>query len=176
VTDQFVGEIRMFGGNFAPNGWALCNGQILPISQNTALFSLLGTNYGGNGTSTFALPNLQASFPLCAGQGPGLEQYEVGESGGVAQVTITTQTMPAHSHAPQASTESGTSNSPSLANWAQPHFGRAVDEVYGTSGATVTMSAAAVSAVGGSQPHNNLPPYLVVNFIIALVGIFPPRS
>jgi microcystin-dependent protein len=176
VTDQFVGEIRMFAGNFAPNGWAMCNGQILPISQNTALFSLLGTQYGGNGTSTFALPNLQASFPLCAGNGVGLQQYQVGETGGAGVVTITQPSMPAHGHVPQASTETGTANSPSLANWAEPHFGRAVDEVYGTGGAELTMSAAALAPAGGGQPHNNLPPYLAVNFISALVGIFPPRS
>jgi microcystin-dependent protein len=177
MSDQFLGEIRATGFNFAPQGWALCNGQILPISQNTALFSLLGTQYGGNGSSTFALPNMQARFPLHANPGlGGLSPTSVGEEGGAATVTITQATMPAHTHVPTAAASPGTVNSPANARWAEPHFGRSLDPVYATSGGLAPMSVLALSPKGGSQPHNNLPPYLVVNFIIALSGIFPARG
>jgi microcystin-dependent protein len=125
MANPFVGEIKIFGGNFAPLGHAFCNGQILPISQNTALFSLLGTFYGGNGTSNFALPNLQGSFPMGQGQGIGLTQRSVGELGGVASVTLTTNQMPSHSHVPQCSTTGGTSDDPTGNLWALPHSGKA---------------------------------------------------
>jgi microcystin-dependent protein len=179
VTDQFLGEIRPVSFNFAPVGWALCNGQILPISQNTALFSLLGTTYGGNGTSNFALPNLQALFPMHFGQSPGLSPYELGQTGGENAVTLLTQQLPTHSHAPQGAPTAGSADSPAGAVWAQPRFGRATDQVYATSatpGALAPMAPQTLLADGGGQPHNNLPPYLVINFVIAMTGIFPARS
>jgi microcystin-dependent protein len=176
MSDQYLGEIRIFGGNFAPLGWAVCDGQILPISQNSALFSLLGTNYGGNGTSNFALPNLQAHFPIGQGDGVGLTPRVVGETAGSATVTLTTQQMAGHSHVPQGSLSVGSTNSPSNAVWAQPHTGRVTDHVYATSGGLAPMAAGLLTTTGGDQPHNNLPPYLVLTFIIALQGIFPPRS
>ncbi|MCW2796406.1 tail fiber protein [Nocardioides sp.] len=176
MTDQFIGEVRMFGGNFAPQGWALCNGQLLPITQNTALFSLLGTFYGGNGQTTFALPNLQARFPVHAGNGPGLTPVELGESGGAATATITGQTMPAHRHPPQAVSGPGSTNSPAGAVWAQAHQGRAGDQIYATAGTTTNMALTALGPTGTGQPHNNMPPFLVVNFIIALQGIYPQRG
>src|ERR1700759_5183964 len=165
MTDQYVGEIRAVGFNFEAQGWALCNGQTLPISQNTALFSLLGTNYGGNGTSNFALPNLQARFPLHASSsGLGLSPTSVGEAGGAATVTLAQGTTPAHGHVMTAVASPGTVDSPEQARWAEPHYGRGVDQVYATSGGTAPMAASAFGMVGGSQPHNNLPPFLVVNF------------
>lgn len=170
MSDPFVGEIRMFGGNFAPVGWALCNGQIVPISQNTALFSLLGTQYGGNGTSTFALPNLQGLTPMHQGQGPGLTPRTMGDQGGVETVTLTQQQLPAHTHLPQATIGAGNRQSPAGANWSSIR-GR----LYGTT-AGVTMATGALSSTGGSQPHNNVAPYLAVTFIIALNGIFPARN
>jgi microcystin-dependent protein len=177
MTDQYLGEIRTVGFNFAPQGWAFCNGQLLPINQNTALFSLLGTNYGGNGTTTFALPNLQSRFPMHASaSSPGLSVTTVGEAGGAATVTITQSTLPAHTHTPAAVSSPGTANSPSSAYWAEPHYGRGIDQVYATSGGTAPMASSVFGMTGGGQPHNNLPPYLVVNFIIALSGIFPPRG
>jgi microcystin-dependent protein len=176
MADQFVAEIRMFAGNFAPTGWALCNGQLLPISQNTALFSLLGTTYGGDGKSTFALPNLQGSAPLGAGQGPGMSLRDLGESGGEQSVTLLTSEMPAHSHTARASTSGGV-NSPAGTVWGESKLGKTPLSVYAASGATnVSMSPSALAITGGNLPHNNMPPYLCLNFIIALQGIFPPRS
>jgi microcystin-dependent protein len=176
MSDQFVSEIRMFTGNFAPTGWALCNGQLLPISQNTALFSLLGTNFGGDGKSTFGLPNLQGSVPLGAGFGPGLTARSVGETGGEPTVTLIDSQMPAHSHAAQASTSGGT-DSPAGAGWGESKLGKTPLNVYAASGANnVLMSPLTLSIAGGSQPHNNMPPYLCLTFIIALQGIFPARS
>jgi microcystin-dependent protein len=176
VANPFVGEVRAVGFDFAPTGWALCNGQLLPISQNTALFSLLGTNYGGDGKSTFALPNLQGSFALNAGNASSGTQYFVGEAGGESTVTLSASEMPAHVHGLQASTEAGTSNSPSNASWGEARFGRVTAPLYAASGATASMAGNALAVAGGSQPHNNMPPYLIVNFIIALQGVFPPRS
>jgi microcystin-dependent protein len=177
MTDQFVGEIRTVGFNFAPQGWAVCNGQLLPINQNSALFSLLGTQYGGNGTTTFALPNLQARYPLHAsGSGVGLSPTTVGQTGGVASVTISQATMPAHAHVPVAVGSPGNVNTPSGTLWAEPHYGRGLDHAYATGGGTAPMADSAFGMVGGGQAHNNLPPFLVVNFIIALIGIFPSRG
>jgi microcystin-dependent protein len=176
MSDQFLGEIRAFPFNFAPLGWAMCNGQIMSLAQNTALFSLLGTTYGGDGRSTFALPNLQGCIPLHPGQGPGLSLYELGETGGTISVTLLQTEIPGHSHTPQASLEAGSVNSPAGAVWAEPHFGRATDQVYATSGGTTPMSASSLGSAGSSQPHNNLSPYLALNFAIALQGIFPPRA
>lgn len=173
MTDQYVGEVRMFAGNFAPSGWALCNGQILPISQNTALFSLLGTNYGGNGTSTFGLPNLQARFPMHAGSGsgPGLSERVVGESGGEPTVTLLTKDLPLHNHALNAASTHTTgvaSSGVTLAPTTPPIYHKPTD--------MVPMAATSVSATGGNEPHENRQPYLAVTFIIALQGIFPSRN
>jgi microcystin-dependent protein len=178
VSDPFVAEIRMFGFNFAPMGWAFCNGQLLPISQNTALFSLIGTFYGGDGKSTFALPNLQGSAPLQAGQGPGLSERFVGESGGEPVVTLIHAEMPSHSHPLGCATASGTSANPAGGVWAAGKVGRQAVSLYAPAVGALPqpMNPAAVNVAGGDQPHNNMPPYLVVNFCIAMQGIFPPRS
>jgi microcystin-dependent protein len=170
MTDQFLGEIRMFGGNFAPQGWAFCNGQEIPINQNTALFSLLGTQFGGDGITKYKLPNLQGLSPMNQGNGPGLSPRDMGETGGAESVTLTQQQLPSHVHTATASPGGGTAISPTGADWAAIR-GR----LYGTA-TDVTMSPNALSNAGGSQPHNNLAPYLVVSFIIAVTGIFPARQ
>lgn len=177
MSDQFVGEIRIFAGNFAPIGWALCNGQLLSISQNTALFALLGTMYGGDGKVTFALPDLRNRSPLFFGQGPGLSPYSQGETGGQAAVALLVTEIPAHTHQAQASSTSGTQNTPNGAVWAVgDRQVRGGGPLYSTApGPGVTMNATALSPTGGSQPHNNWSPFLGVTFIIALQGIFPPR-
>lgn len=173
MADPFVAEIRMFGGNFAPSGWAMCNGQVLPISQNTALFSLLGTTYGGDGKATFALPNLQDRQPLQAGQGPGLSNRDLGETGGTAAVTLAINETPAHRHGLKAAL-SPTSGSPSAAVSLSPTSGGV--PVYKALTHPVPLAASTLAAAGGGQAHNNLQPYLAVNFIIALQGVFPPRG
>ena len=176
MADQFVGEVRMFCGNFAPIGWAFCNGQLLPISQNTALFSLLGTNYGGDGRSTFALPNLQGAFPMHAGSsaGPGLSQRSVGQAGGSEGVTLTGAQLPAHGHALAAVPGASTGTPDATVSLAPTSNGtalyRAPDAVY------LNTSPSDMGASGGGGAHNNLPPYLALTFIIALQGIFPARS
>ena len=176
MSDQFVAEIRIVPFNFAPQGWALCNGQIMPISQNTALFSLIGTCYGGNGTSNFALPNLQGSAPIGLGQGPGLSSRVIGQSGGEQTVTLVESQMPAHQHTAQASTAGGV-NSPAGAAWGESKLGKTPLNVYAASGANnVAMNPQALSMAGGGQPHNNMPPYLCLNFVIALQGVFTARS
>ncbi len=171
MADQFVAEIRIFGGNFAPLGWASCDGQVLAISQNTALFSLLGTNYGGNGTSNFALPNLAGSAPMQWGQGPGLTDRVIGESGGSAAVTLLPTEMPSHTHALSASQGFPDGDRP-LPATAVGAFG---ETVFGTP-ANTTMSANVLPSNGSGLPHNNMQPYLGLYFIIALQGIFPSRS
>lgn len=171
--DPFVGEIRIFTGNFAPKGWAMCNGQLLPISQNTALFSLLGTFYGGDGRSTFGLPNLQGRFPLHQGQGPGLTQRLVGETGGAASVSLLANEMPQHGHGLKAAL-APTTGTPGAAVSLAPVAGGA--PVYHAPASPVAMSASTIGAAGGGTPHNNRQPYQVLNFIIALQGIFPPRN
>jgi microcystin-dependent protein len=176
MSEPFLGEIRAVGFNFAPRGWAMCNGQLMSITQNMALFSILGTFYGGNGTSTFALPDLQARFPLGAGATAGLTPSDLGRQDGTTAVTLTTVQMPPHTHFAQVSTAPGSASSPLNAIWAQPHFGRVTDQTYATSGGTAPMAATAIDVTGDSQPHNNMPPYLGLNFIIALAGIFPPRG
>ncbi len=172
MSDPFVAEIRMFGFNFAPTGWAWCNGQILPISQNTALFSLLGTTYGGNGKSNFALPDLQGRAPMHPGQGPGLSLHDLGETGGSQTVTLLESEIPAHSHLLQST--------PSPANTQNPAdavtFARPTVNVYKQSPTNADLTPLAPQALapqGNSQPHNNMQPYLVLNFCIALQGIFP---
>jgi microcystin-dependent protein len=176
MTDPFLAEIRMFGGNFAPAGWALCNGQLMSISQNTALFSLLGTTYGGDGRTTFGLPNLQGSAPIQQGQGPGLSQRYLGEVGGTPTVTLLQSEMPQHTHTAQAVDDSGDSTDPTGRTWAQALQGRVGDPLYSAGPApNLTMGQQTVQPTGGSQPHNNMQPYLTVTFIIALSGVFPQR-
>lgn len=173
MSDPFVGEIRMVGFNFAPKGWAQCNGQLLPLSQNTALFSLLGTFYGGDGKSTFALPNLEGSAPMDQGQGPGLSARYLGEVSGSPSSTLLTSEMPSHTHVARANAEGSTTSDPASSIWTQ--VAPIKSPPYGPATNLVTMSPQAVTIAGGSQPHNNMQPFLVVNFIIALQGIFPPR-
>ncbi len=164
----YVGEIRMFAGNFAPAGWAFCQGQLLAISENDVLFQLIGTTYGGDGQSTFALPDLQGRFPLHMGTGPNGQSFVLGQSAGVEQVTLTTSQIPAHSHVPQANTANGSQNSPQNNVWAN-----STNLPYSQNAPTAAMDPAAVSSSGGSQPHDNMSPFLVINFIISLFGIFP---
>lgn len=174
MSDQFVAEIRIFTGNFAPRGWALCNGQLLPISQNTALFSLIGTFYGGNGVSNFQLPNLQGCVPIGAGSAPGLSPYSVGEVGGSPTVTLIQNEMPSHNHTfsadPAAKKESDTvaNNSPAAAATGT--------NFYSTTAPNVNMNPQMLSIAGQSLPHDNMQPYLTLNFCIALQGIFPSRN
>jgi len=174
MSEQFVAEIRIFPFNFAPKSWALCNGQLLPISQNTALFSLLGTTYGGDGKSTFALPDLQGSTPMQQGQGPGLSQRFLGEQSGEQSVTLIVSEIPAHPHNAIAGT-GGTSLPTPVGNvWASGL--KSGPSVYSPSGGNdIAMSPAATSISGGGQPHNNMMPYVTLNFCIALVGVFPQR-
>jgi microcystin-dependent protein len=174
MADPFVAEIRIFPFNFAPKGWAFCNGQLLPISQNTALFSLLGTTYGGDGKTNFSLPNLQGSAPMHPQQGPGLSLHDLGETGGSDTVTLIQSEIPSHTHALQASTQPGEDASP---------VGEALARSTGaslyqtnTASNIVQMGAGAVAPSGGNQPHNNMQPYLTLNFNIALQGVFPPRG
>jgi microcystin-dependent protein len=173
MADPFLAEVRMFGFNFAPRGWASCDGQILPIAQNTALFSLLGINYGGDGRATFALPNLASRFAVGAGQGPGMAPVSVGELGGEVVHTLTASEIPSHSHGLSA-TSTATTGTPSpvtlLANTANGASG------YRIPGVTVALAAESLAATGASAPHENRQPYLGVNFCIALQGIFPPRN
>jgi microcystin-dependent protein len=172
MSDPFVGEIRIVGFNFAPTGWAQCNGQLLPLSQNTALFSLLGTFYGGDGKSTFALPNLQGSAPMHQGQGSGLSARFIGEQSGSQTVTLLTSEMPAHAHFAMGRSILGNNVSPAGSNWA----GSSIARPYLADPNNNPASPMALSITGGSQPHNNMPPYLTLNFIIAMQGVFPPRS
>ena len=171
MADPFVAEIRMFPFNFAPRGWAWCDGQLLPLSQNTALFSLLGTTYGGNGKSNFALPDLQGRAPMHPGQGPGLSLHDLGETGGSETVTLLESEIPAHSHALQAAGVAA-SRDPTDAALGIARGGSA----YGPAGALTAMSGLALAPAGGDQPHNNLQPYLTFFFCIALQGVFPPRG
>ncbi|MEA5448215.1 tail fiber protein [Leptolyngbya sp. CCNP1308] len=172
MSDPFIGEIRMFAGNFAPRGWAFCNGQLMPISQNTALFSLLGTTYGGDGRVTFALPDLRGRVPLHAGQGAGLSDYPLGSRGGVEQVALTTEQLPAHSHALLASDADSDQRTPANHILAMPEE----TPIYSASNPTAAMANGAIAPTGSSQPHENRPPYLAMNYIIALFGIFPSRQ
>jgi microcystin-dependent protein len=170
MADPFVAEIRMFAGNFAPTGWAFCSGQLMPISQNTALFSLLGTFYGGDGKTTFALPNLEGASPMHHGLGPGLSDRVLGEAAGTDFVTLIESEMPIHNHSAKGGVALANSNTPVNNAW-----GGAPQLPY-TNSSNATMNPLAISMAGGSLPHNNLMPYLVVSFIIALQGVFPPRG
>lgn len=177
MSSPFVAEIRMFGFNFAPNGWAFCAGQLMPISQNTALFSLLGTIYGGDGKSTFALPNLQGMAPMQSGQGQGLSLRDLGEVAGEQYVTLLQSQMPLHPHTVNCFNGGGDLLSPAKAVWAQAKVGKGGTNLYMTNpSSAVTMHPLALSLAGGGLPHNNMPPYLTLNFCIALQGIYPPRS
>ena len=171
--DPFVAEIRIFPFNFAPKGWAFCDGQILPISQNTALFSLLGTTYGGDGKSNFALPNMQGNSPMHPGQGPGLSLHDLGEMGGSDTVSLLESEMPSHSHTMQVSSQLATANAPAGQLYA---MGDGIN-LYGSAANNLTMmSGQSLAPAGGDQPHNNLQPYLTLNFCIALQGVYPPRT
>lgn len=168
MSSPFIGEIRMFAGNFAPVGWSFCNGALIPISQNDALFNLIGTTYGGDGQSTFALPNLQSRVPIHVGPG-----FALGQSGGVETVTLTVSQIPAHSHVPQSNSNAGNQNTASGNVWAQSTSG----SLYATTPPpSLAMDPAALGSSGGSQPHDNMLPFLVVNFILSLFGVFPSQS
>ena len=171
MSEQYLGEIRMFAGNFAISGWQMCNGQILSISQNAALFSILGTFYGGNGTSTFALPDLRGRVALHQGTGNGLSTYVIGQVAGTENVTLTSAQMPQHNHIINANT-GGAQASPA-GNY--PGNEGAPIKIYSTT-SSVQMNPAVVTVTGGNQPHPNLQPYLCVTFLIAMVGIFPSRN
>ena len=173
AQEPILGEIRMFAGNFAPTGWAFCQGQLLPIAQNTALFSLLGTTYGGNGTTTFALPDLRGRVPVGFGQGPSLSNRVIGEKFGTETVTLTTAQMPAHSHTVNAVTTEGNQN---LHTNSLPANTKTLDKEYSDANANTTMKATMVNPTGGSQPFGVSQPSLGVNFIIALQGIYPSRN
>jgi microcystin-dependent protein len=174
MAQPYVGEIRMFGGNFAPAGWMFCEGQLLPISENETLFNLIGTTYGGDGESTFALPDLRGRLPIHQGQGAGLSNFTLAQTGGAETVTIAVNTMPSHTHPFLASTQTGTSSNPG---------GNVLDQTSGTisiyidgQGPDGPMASGMISSVGGSQPHNNFQPYLCIDFIISLFGIFPSQT
>jgi microcystin-dependent protein len=171
--DPFVAEIRPFCFNFAPKGWAFCDGQLLPISQNTALFALLGTYYGGDGKSNFALPNLQDAVPIGQGQGPGLTERYLGESGGEPYVTLLDSEMPVHQHRVQATSTPADVSSPTADTAIARTTGKSG---YAPAAAMQTLNPMTAGPTGGSQPHNNLMPYVTVNYCIALQGIFPPRQ
>ena len=176
MASPFVAEIRIWACNFAPTGWAQCDGQLLPLSQNTALFSLLGTTYGGDGKSTFALPNLQGMAAVHSGQGQGLSDRFLGESGGETSVTLLNTEMPLHAHTSGRCLNSGGGSTTPVGNiWAVSPAGRGSLNLYATP-ATGAVNPNALAITGGGLPHNNLQPYLTLNFCIALQGVFPPRN
>ncbi len=170
MSEPFVAEIRIFAGNFAPRGWAFCNGQLLPVSQNTALFSLIGTTYGGDGRSTMALPNLEGRAPMHPGRGPGLTARRLGERGGVEAVTLTEAQMPSHNHSLHFTEE--------LANQRaiNDNFVAVGNQMFDTAASLGPMAEQMLPNTGGSQAHNNMQPFLTMNYIIALVGLYPSRS
>jgi microcystin-dependent protein len=172
MSDPFVAEIRMFAGNFAPTGWAMCNGQLMPIAQNTALFSLLGTTYGGDGKSTFALPNLEGSAPMHAGDGSGLSQRFLGEQSGTESVTLLQTELPSHNHTAMGHSGLSTQTDPTAHVWSGSNVSK---QWLAAPDAGKFMNPAALNLSGGGLPHNNLQPFLVVTFIIALQGVFPAR-
>lgn len=177
MSEPFIGEIRIFAANFAPRGWAFCDGQLLPVSQNTALFSLLGTTYGGDGRSTFALPNMQGRSPVHPGRGPGLTSRRLGQIGGVETETLTEAQLPSHSHSMEAVTRSqfsvGNALTPAGNLLASPQTG---NQYVNAGGALADMDSQSLADVGGGLEHNNMQPFLAMNFIIALVGLYPSRS
>lgn len=172
MSEPFVGEIRMFAGNFAPRGWAFCDGQLLAVSQNDALFSLFGTIYGGDGRTTFGLPDLRGRIPIHPGSGPGLSPRQLGARGGAENATLTVNQLPSHTHGLQASSNAGTDANPAgKVLGASPSV-----RLYRPVAASVNMNASAITSVGGSQQHTNVMPFLCINFIVALVGIYPSRQ
>jgi microcystin-dependent protein len=175
MSEPFVAEIRIFAGNFAPRGWAFCDGQLLPVSQNTALFSLIGTTYGGDGRSTTALPNLKGRIPMHPGRGPGLTSKRLGQRGGVETVTLSEAQMPSHRHSMEASQSPFSDNDPGgkvLGQASSPFAG----QIYSNDDNRVTLEGGVINNTGGSQPHNNMQPFIAMNFIIALVGLYPSRG
>jgi microcystin-dependent protein len=168
MGQPYIGEIRMFGGNFAPAGWAFCDGRLIAISENDALFTLIGTTYGGDGQETFALPNLQGRIPVDQGQGSGLSNYDIGQNGGTEQVTLNTNNLPQHTHSLIASGDTGNTNSPDNAVLAGT-----LTQFYFPFAATAAMSAQSINPTGSNNPHDNMMPYLCISFIISLFGIFP---
>lgn len=171
MAQPYIGEIRMFAGNFAPAGWEMCEGQLLPISENETLFNLIGTTYGGDGQSTFALPDLRGRLPIHQGQGSGLTNRTLAETGGVEQVTLTVSQIPAHNHPFLASADLPAGSSPD-----NNLTGQAAAKFYRTGTTNLALNPSSISSVGGSQPHDNFQPYLCVNFIISLFGIFPSQT
>jgi microcystin-dependent protein len=180
VSDPFLAEVKLFGCNFAPRGWAICSGQLMPIAQFSALFSLLGVNYGGNGTTNFALPNLQGVVPMGAGAGPGLSPVVVGESLGSPSVTLITSEMPAHNHGLVATSATGTQASAANAQLARGLKGTfqssTTARTYSSSAPDTQLAVQSIQPTGGGQPHNNMMPFLVMNYCIALEGIYPSRN
>ena len=172
MAEPYLAEIRIFPFNFAPRGWAMCNGQLVAISQNTALFSLIGTFYGGNGTSNFALPNFQGNVPIHQGTGPGLSTYSIGQAGGSATVTLLNNQVPSHTHS-----FSGDPNSKKeVTGVANAAPAGASSPAYSAAAPNTTMAPTMLASVGNSQPHDNMQPYLVLNFCIALQGVYPARN
>ena len=171
MSEAFIGEIRMFGGNFAPVDWAFCDGSVLPISQYEPLFALIGTTYGGDGQTTFALPDLRGRLPVHQGSGPGLSTYVLGQMAGSETVTLTSQQLPAHTHAAQGQSAVGDQAGPGGGVWAA-----SAQNQFSANAPIAAMSTAAIGATGGSQQHDNMAPYQVVSFIICLFGIFPSRN
>lgn len=172
MGQPFIGEIRLFAGNFAPAGWAFCHGQSLPISENDALFTLIGTTYGGDGETTFNLPDLRSRVPIHLGTGSGLPTYVIGEAGGVESVTLTTQQIPIHSHQLLATSSAGSANSPTGRVTAAPP---SID-LYIEDTPSANAAGEAIAPAGGSQPHENMQPFLCINYIISLFGIFPQQN
>jgi microcystin-dependent protein len=170
MSNPYIGEIRMFGGNYAPYGWAFCDGSLIAISDNPTLFNLIGTTYGGDGVQTFALPNLLGRMPIHAGHAPGLQTYVLGQVGGLEQVTLTTSQMPSHNHVLSGSTNNAAANTPT------GNVLAAVASTYVQKNAGTVMNAASVASAGGNAPHDNMMPYLCVSFIISLFGIYPSPS
>jgi microcystin-dependent protein len=173
MSDQFLAEIRIFPFVFAPTGWAFCDGQLMPISQNTALFSLLGTTYGGDGKSTFGLPNMQGNAPMQPGQGPGLSLRDLGETSGMENITLLLSEMPSHSHVMNTTNDDGNNSKPGDGTIGR-YFGRG-QPLYVSPGALQPLAVQTVAPAGGGLPHSNMQPYLTLNYCIALQGIFPQR-
>jgi microcystin-dependent protein len=178
VMAPYVGEIRMFAGNFAPAGWMFCEGQTLPISENEVLFQLIGTTYGGDGEETFNLPNLASRVPIHMGTGPDGTTYQIGELAGVEDVTLTVQQIPIHSHPALASANNASTASPAGSIFAVPVAGPPVSglKMFGTDNPQVALAPSSITAAGGSQPHDNTQPFLCINFIISLFGVFPSQT